>query len=79
MAMPKASMDKYRNSMAWQDDVRFAGESKVVETKPKAGSVQIVPHHNFWRGVRLTDRCHHFRSRLRFDNINHLSRRSSQP
>lgn len=72
MAVPEATVNKYRDSPPRQNDVGRAGHRADIQTKSKACSVQCLPNCQLRLGVPPADRGHHPRSRLGRNDICHV-------
>jgi len=59
VAMPEATMNEDRETIAAKDDVGPSGKIRRVEPETMASRVERAAHQSLRRGVLPSDACHH--------------------
>lgn len=78
MAMPVAAVHKNHGRMLAQDEIRFAGQSRVMQSEPETQPVQFPTHKHLGPCILCSDAGHHSGPSASIYNINHLLMVSDQ-
>jgi hypothetical protein len=71
VAVPETAVNKYRDSMPRQHDVRFAGQLLAVQAISKAASVKATAQQALGLGVSCPNSSHHSTTYIFADGIYH--------
>jgi hypothetical protein len=69
MSMPETTMHEYDCSVAWKNNIRFAGKVSHMQPEPKAAAMQSGTDKLLGRGILASDSGHHSATRCCVDYI----------